>query len=55
MINRKGVVCSGDFRADHMEGKLTFQKNLGTAETEKIFKVITEINDIFIAVNKGKT
>lgn len=24
IINKKGVVCSGDFRADHMEGKLTY-------------------------------
>ena len=53
-MNRKGEVSSGDFRADHMEGKLTYQKTLGIAETEKIFKAMIETNDIFIIVNKKK-
>ena len=52
IINRKGVVNSGDFRADYMEGKLTYQKTLSPVETEKIFKVMTDTHDIYISVEK---
>jgi len=38
-----------------MEGKLTYQKTLSADETEKIFKVMTNFNDIFIAVDRTKT
>jgi hypothetical protein len=55
MINRKGVVCSGDFRADHMEGKLTYWKTLSESETEDIFSVMLDTNDQFIIVSNGQT
>jgi hypothetical protein len=55
IINRKGVVCSGDFRTDHMEGKLTYWKTLSKAETDEVFSVILDTNDAFIVVDKVKT
>lgn len=33
VINKKGEVCSGDFRADQMEGKLTHVRTLSHLET----------------------
>ena len=30
VINHEGVVCSGDFRADNMDGKMTYQKTLSS-------------------------
>ncbi len=53
MINRKGEICSGDFRADHMEGKLTFVRTLSQLETQKVFKMMIETNDIFISVTRN--
>lgn len=38
-----------------MEGKLTWQKTLSESETNKIFKVMLDTNDIFIVVDKTKT
>ena len=52
VITRKGVVSSGEFRADNMEGKLTYQKTLPAQEADKIFKVMTNTNDMFIVVNR---
>lgn len=53
MLNEKGDICSGEFRADHMEGKLNYQKTLIPAETAKIFSLFIETNDIFIFVEKN--
>lgn len=53
VINRKGEVCQGDFRADHMEGKLVHVKTLNQVETQRVFKMIMETNDLFISVNKN--
>lgn len=55
VITRKGVVCSGDFRADHMEGKLTYWKTLNESETEGIFSVMLDTNDQFIIVDQTRT
>lgn len=53
IINKKGVLSSGDFRADHMEGKLTYQKTLSGKEKDKILNVMTKANDMFIAVGRA--
>lgn len=37
ILNKQGVVSSGDFRADQMEGKLTYQRTLSQIETDKIY------------------
>lgn len=37
VLNKKGDICSGEFRADHMEGQLTYQKTLSTSEVNRIF------------------
>lgn len=52
IIDSKGVVCRGTFRTDQMEGKLAYQSTLSAAETEKIFRVLVDTNDMFISVNK---
>lgn len=52
ILNGRGEIVSGDFRADHMEGKLTYKKTLSAKETESIFSLMLSTNDIFIAVNK---
>lgn len=54
MLNKKGDLCSGDFRADHMEGKLTYLRTLPKSETEKIIAMFVAHNDIFIMVPKGE-
>ena len=53
VITRKGVVSSGEFRADHMEGKLTYQKTLSKEESDRVFQVMTSTNDMFIVVNRN--
>lgn len=53
IINRKGEICSGDFRAGHMEGKLTYVRTLNKQEVDKLFKQFVESNDMFIFVTKG--
>ena len=40
ILSKEGQIASGDFRADHMEGKLTYQRTLGAAETERVFTMI---------------
>jgi hypothetical protein len=52
VITRKGVVSSGEFRNNHMEGKLTYQNTLSQQETDRIFSVMTNTNDMFIVVNR---
>jgi hypothetical protein len=51
-LNGLGEVCSGDFRADFMEGKMTYRKTLSEKETKLIFDRITSVNDIFISIPK---
>jgi len=53
VITRNGVVSSGEFRADHMEGKLTYQKTLSKEESDRVFQVMTSTNDMFIVVNRN--
>jgi hypothetical protein len=38
-----------------MEGKVTYLKTLSQLETDKIFKVIVEQNDIYIGIAKSVT
>ena len=52
ILNVRGEVLSGDFRADHMEGKLTYKKTLPAKESQHIFEVMQKTNDIFVSVNK---
>jgi len=37
-----------------MEGKLTYWKTLPEEETEEVFRVMRDTNDMFIVVNYGK-
>lgn len=53
ILNRQGEISSGEFRADHMEGKSTYQKTLSPAETTKIFSQFIQANDVFIFVEKS--
>lgn len=52
LINRNGVVVSGEFRADHMEGKSQIQKKLSKFETDLKFNSLINSNDMFITVPK---
>ena len=36
-----------------MEGKLVHVKTLNQVETQRVFKMIMETNDLFISVNKN--
>ena len=40
ILSREGQIASGDFRAGQMEGKLTYQRTLSQAETERVFTMI---------------
>ena len=40
ILSSNGELASGDFRADQMEGKLTYQATLSAQETEHIFHMI---------------
>lgn len=40
ILSMEGQIASGDFRADQMEGKLTYQRTLSAAETERVFTMI---------------
>merc|ERR1719253_2446684 len=51
ILNAEGQISSGDFRADQMEGKLQHQKTISMAETERIFLLIINQRDVFIAVD----
>jgi len=42
---------SGDFRADHMEGKLTYQRTLSPQETDRVFNYMLNSSDSFINVS----
>lgn len=55
ILNRRGEISSGEFRADFMEGKSTYQKTLSQSETTKIFSLFTEANDVFILVEKSQS
>ena len=45
IVNGRGEILSGDFRADHMEGKLTYKKTLGAMEKKRVFDAMTTRND----------
>ena len=52
VINHEGVVCSGEFRADNMDGKMTYQKTLSSPQTAKVFNNMKLVNDVFISYSK---
>ena len=52
ILNANREVLMGDFRADHMEGKMTYKKTLSAAEYDNILSQMMQSNDIFVAVNK---
>ena len=52
IVNGRGEILSGDFRADNMEGKLTYQRTLSKEETNRVFAAMRSQNDHFIAVTK---
>ncbi len=53
ILNKKGEILAGDFRADNMEGKMTYKKTLSAEERDSMFAQMTAANDIFIPVNKS--
>ena len=40
ILSKEGQIASGDFRADQMEGKLTYLRTLSPAETQRVFEMI---------------
>ena len=40
ILNAEGQIASGEFRADQMDGKLTYQRTLPKQETERVFNLI---------------
>jgi len=50
VLNNRGEVSSGEYRADHMEGKLTYQRTLSSKETERVFNYMLHSHDAFINV-----
>lgn len=50
VLNEKGDVSSGEYRADNMEGKLTYQRTLSSKETERVFNYMLHSHDAFITV-----
>ena len=56
MLDASGMIASGDFRADQMEGKLQYQQTLTKEKTERVFSLIINQRDAFITVNtKGSS
>jgi hypothetical protein len=53
ILNEAGEIMSGDFRADHMEGKLTYQRTLQAKETERVFNYMLNSSDSFINVSSS--
>lgn len=45
ILNDRGEILTGDFRADQMEGKLKYKKTLSEKEKEKIFAQMTTGHD----------
>ena len=52
-MNEKGEISSGEFRADQMEGKLTYQNTLDKYETERVFDLLKYKRDAFITVDRA--
>ena len=52
ILNERGEIASGEFRADQMEGKLTYQRTLPQQETERVFNLIKNHRDQFISVDR---
>ena len=40
ILNERGEISSGEYRADQMEGKLTYQRTLPPLECERVFNLI---------------
>lgn len=40
ILHADGVIASGDFRADQMEGKLTYLRTLPKQDVERVFNLI---------------
>lgn len=55
IINSKGEVCTGDFRADHMEGKMKHLRTVSSQQTARIFRSMCEQNDIYLNADKQNT
>ena len=53
ILNENGEISSGEFRADQMEGKLTYQRTLSKAETDRVFKLLKDKRDAFITVDRN--
>ena len=51
LLNERGEIASGEFRADQMEGKLTYQRTLSPQETDRVFNLIRFHRDQFISVD----
>jgi len=45
ILNEAGEIASGEYRADQMEGKLTYQRTLPANETERVFNLIKNQRD----------
>lgn len=56
ILDASGMIASGDFRADQMEGKLQYQQTLTKEKTERVFSLIINQRDAFITVEgKGQS
>lgn len=49
-MNIKGEISAGEFRADYMEGRLTYLTTLSKNETEKAFRTMIVAREAFISV-----
>ena len=54
ILDATGMIASGDFRADQMEGKLQHQQTLTKEKTERVFSLIINQRDAFISVEKSQ-
>lgn len=55
VLNDRGEILTGDYRADQMEGKLKYKKTLSEKEKDKTFMQMSTGHDQFIAVNKSSS
>lgn len=51
ILNAQGEISSGEFRADTMEGKLTFERKLSIEETMRVFNLMKKTRDAFISAS----
>ena len=53
LIDHKGTIRKGDFRADHMEAKVAHVKTLSLELTNKLFELIKSQNDLYFTIAKA--